>query len=104
MRPYTRSLMEEAHEKGTPVMRTLFYMYPEDPLCWEVEDEYFYGPDVLAAPVLYAGAETRSVYLPGKEIWVEYATGKEYEGGQRIEAEAPLDTIPVFVRKSSRVI
>jgi alpha-D-xyloside xylohydrolase len=101
LRPYTRKVMEEAHEKGTPVMRTLFYMYPEDPLCWEAEDEYFYGPDILAAPILYAGLRSRSVYLPGKEIWVEPATGKEYRGGQRIEAEAPLDRMPVFVRKSS---
>lgn len=101
MRPYTRRLMEEAHEKGTPVMRTLFYMYPEDPLCWEVEDAYFYGPDILAAPILHAGQRSRSVYLPGDEDWVEYATGKVYRGGQRIEADAPLDTMPVFVRKSA---
>ena len=101
MRPYTRRLMEEAHEKGTPVMRTLFYMYPEDPLCWEVEDAYFYGPDILAAPILHAGQRSRSVYLPGEEDWVEYATGKGYRGGQRIEAYAPLDTMPVFVKKSS---
>lgn len=99
MRPYTRKLMEEAHEKGTPVMRTLFYMFPEDLLCWEVEDEYCYGPDMLVAPVLYAGERSRSVYLPKGETWVEYASGKEYEGGQRVEAAAPLDVIPVFVRK-----
>lgn len=101
MRPYTRKIMEEAHEKGTPVMRTLFYMYPEDPLCWEVEDAYFYGPDILAAPILHAGQRSRSVYLPGDEDWVEYATGREYRGGQRIEADVPLDTMPVFVRKSA---
>lgn len=99
MRPYTRKLMEEAHEKGTPVMRTLFYMYPEDAACWEVEDEYMYGPDVLVAPVLYAGQEKRSVYLPKGEDWVESFTGREYAGGQRIEADTPLDVIPVFVRK-----
>lgn len=99
MRPYTRKLMEEAHEKGTPVMRTLFYMFPEDLLCWEVEDEYCYGPDILVAPVLYAGKRSRSVYLPKGETWVEYASGKEHEGGQRITADAPLDVIPVFIRK-----
>ncbi len=100
MRPYTRKLMEEAHEKGTPVMRTLFYGFPEDPVCWEVEDEYCYGPDILVAPILYAEQRSRRVYLPKGEIWTEYATGREYEGGQEIEAEAPLDVIPVFVRKN----
>ena len=100
MRPYTRKVMEEAHRKGTPVMRTLFYMYPEDPVCWEIEDAYFYGPDVLVAPILYAGQLSRIVYLPKGEIWVEYATGKEYEGGQQVKAHAPLDMIPLFIKKN----
>lgn len=99
MRPYTRKLMEEAHEKGTPVMRTLFYMYPKDCVCWDVEDEYMYGPDVLVAPVLYAGQAKRSVYLPKGDDWVESFTGKEYAGGQTIEVDTPLAVIPVFVRK-----
>ncbi len=99
MRPYTRKAMQEAHEKGTPVMRTLFYMYPDDPMCWEIEDEYFYGPDILVAPILYAGQFSRSVYLPDGEDWVEYASGKEYKGGQSVEADAPLDIIPIFFRK-----
>lgn len=102
MRPYIRQVMEEAHEKGTPVMRTLFYMYPGDAKCWEIEDEYFFGPDVLVAPVLYAGVVSRRVYLPEGERWIEYASGKEYEGGREYQADAPLDTIPVFLRKGSR--
>ncbi len=102
MRPYTRCVMEEAHEKGTPVMRPLFYMYPGDAKCWEIEDAYFFGPDVLVAPVLSPGAVSRSVYLPEGERWIEYASGKEYEGGKEYLAEAPLDTIPVFLRKGFR--
>lgn len=102
MRPYTRRVMEEAHEKGTPVMRPLFYMYPGDAKCWEIEDAYFFGPDVLVAPVLSPGAVSRSVYLPEGERWIEYASGKEYEGGKEYLAEAPLDTIPVFLRKGFR--
>lgn len=100
LRPYTRRLMEEAHEKGTPVMRTLFYMYPNDKTCWDVEDEYLYGPDMLVAPILCAGARSRQVYLPAGEIWVDYWTKTEYTGGQSVEAEAPLERIPVFVRKA----
>lgn len=98
LRPYTRRLMAEAHEKGTPVMRTLFYAYPEDRTCWEIEDEYLFGPDLLVAPVLWAGQRERKAYLPRGESWTEYATGKTYPGGQAVMAEAPLDTIPVFVR------
>lgn len=76
-------------------------MYPEDAVCWETEDEYLYGPDVLVAPVLYAGQEKRKVYLPKKDDWVESETGREYAGGQWIETDTPLDVIPVFVRKKA---
>ena len=103
LRPYTRSLMKEAHEKGTPVMRTLFYMYPQDKECWNVEDEYMYGPDILVAPILYAGQRSREVYLPAGECWIEHATGKTYTGGTTVLAAAELDTIPVFLRENSIV-
>ncbi len=99
MRSYTRDVMKEAHEKGTPVMRTLFYMYPDDPACWEVEDEYFYGPDLLVAPVLYAGQTSRKVYLPKGETWISQADGKKYAGGLYYDVDAPIDVIPVFRRE-----
>lgn len=102
LRPYTRALMEEAHKKGTPVMRTLFYTYPEDTACWEVEDEYLYGPDLLVAPVFQAGQRERQVYLPRGETWTELTTGKVCSGGRTVTAEAPLDTIPVFSRRGGR--
>ena len=104
LRPYTRLLMKEAHEKGTPVMRTLFYMYPQDKECWNMEDEYMYGPDILVAPILHAGQRSREVYLPAGECWIEYATGKKYDGGTTVQAAAELDTIPVFVKGSSQVM
>ena len=100
LRPYIRELMREAHEKGSPVMRTLFYAYPEDPLCWKVEDEYLFGADILVAPIYHAKQKTRNVYLPGKEVWLEYETKKEYAGNQWIEVESPIEKMPVFVKKA----
>ena len=100
MRDYTRSLMKEAHEKGTPVMRTMFYVYPEDQVCWEIEDQYFYGNDILVAPVYKAGARSRKVYLPEGQ-WTELETGKIYTGKQWIDAEAPLERMPVYIRKGA---
>ena len=85
-------------------MRTLFYMYPQDKECWNVEDEYMYGPDILVAPILHAGQRSREVYLPAGECWIEYATGKKYDGGTTIQAAAELDTIPVFVKGDSQVM
>ena len=53
--------MQRASEKGTPVIRPLFYDFPEEEKCWNVEDQYMFGPDILVAPVLYAGMKQRSV-------------------------------------------
>jgi len=96
MRPYTRRLMKEAHEKGTPIMRTLFYMYPEDSVCWEIEDEYMYGDKLLIAPVLEAGAVSRKIYLPAGNDWEDINTKEHFGGGKWITADAPLDIIPIY--------
>ena len=96
MRDYTRSLMEEAHEKGTPVMRTLFYEFPEDKECWEVEDEYMYGNKFLVAPILAAGVKERRVYLPAGAQWKDCESNKLYDGGQYINVEVTLENMPVF--------
>lgn len=70
MKPYIMELMKATHEKGTPVMRPLFYDVPLDMESWDIEDEYMFGPDVLVAPVLYTGKTERKVYLPeGKYGW-----------------------------------
>ncbi|WP_433584994.1 glycoside hydrolase family 31 protein [Microbacterium hydrocarbonoxydans] len=103
LRPYTRALMADAHENGQPVMRGLFHEFPADAAAWDVADEYMYGPDLLVAPVLEAGATTRSVYLPDGAEWTELATGVVHTGGQRVEAFAAQDVIPVFGRDGAFV-
>jgi alpha-D-xyloside xylohydrolase len=100
MKPYIAELMEEAHRKGTPVMRPLFYDFPEDERSWEVEDQYMFGPDVLVAPILYAGMRKRKVYLPKGFAWKEYWTGEEVEGGRTVDVDAPLHRLPVFTRNN----
>lgn len=98
MRDYTRELMREAHEKGTPVMRALFYEFPEDAACWDLTDEYLYGPDLLIAPICHPHGTSRTVYLPSGAWWVNAATGERVAGGQSLTVDAPLSTLPVFVR------
>lgn len=98
MRDYTRSLMQEAHEKGTPVIRPMFYEFPDDRECWDIQDAYMYGPDILAAPICHEKETGRRVYLPSGARWIHAGTGKEYEGGRWVEADAPLETLPVFLR------
>ena len=96
MREYIRGIMEEAHEKGSPIMRTLFYEFPEDDTCWSVEDEYMFGDRYLVAPVFESGARKRQVYLPKSCSWKRLGNDEALEGGRVITADAPLEDIPVF--------
>ena len=96
LRDYTREIMKEAHEKGTPVMRTLFYEFPGDLKCWDVEDEYMYGDKYLVCPILEPYAKQRKVYFPNGASWKNYHTGDVYEGGSEIAIEVSIDNMPVF--------
>lgn len=98
MKPYITGLMEQAHKKGTPVMRPLFYDFPEDQKAWEVEDQYLFGPDVLVKPVTEAGCRSVSVYLPAGADWTNAWTGQRFQGGQTVTVDAPLDQIPLFTK------
>ena len=98
LKPYIRIIMNDAHENGAPLMRPLFYEFPEDSESWNVEDEYMFGPDILVAPILYENCKTRKVYLPKGETWFDYETKKNYDGGQIIEVESPVEIIPIFFK------
>ncbi len=98
MRPYIRTLMKAAHEKGDPVMRPLFYDFPDDPKCWENEKQFMFGPDCLVTPVMTKAQKTAEVYLPEGAEWTDVWTGKKYSGGMTVTVETPIDQIPLFGR------
>lgn len=103
LRDYTRGLMREAHEKGSPVMRTLFYEFPDDKRCWEIGTQYMYGDRYLCCPVLEPGQRTMSVYLPplpGGAKWTSFDGDATFDAGQTVEVDCPLESMPVFVRGS----
>jgi alpha-D-xyloside xylohydrolase len=77
--PYVYAQARLCSEEGYPMLRTLFFEYPEDPTCWTVEDEYMFGEDILVAPLMEE-ARNRNVYLPPGS-WVDYQRGEAYEGG-----------------------
>ena len=99
MRDYTRKLMEEAHTKGLPLMRAMFVEFPDDPVCWELEEQYMYGDKYLVAPILNLGQRARKVYLPSGCDWrLSDGSQQIFSGGQWTEVRTPLDTMPVFER------
>jgi alpha-D-xyloside xylohydrolase len=84
-------------------MRPLFLDFPSDPVCFDVDDEFMFGPDYLIAPVMDQDTTSRMVYLPCGEKWTNAWTGETFEGGSRVKVNAPLAIIPVFTRGDSRL-
>ena len=98
IRGYVRQLMQEAHETGKPLMRAMFYAFPEDQHCYAIQDQYLFGDKYLVAPVMEPGARERSVYFPVGTQWKNVETGDILQGGQRCTVSAPLESMPVFER------
>jgi len=102
LRPYIAQQMAIASLNGAPVMRPLWFDFPNDKGTFNIEDQLMFGPDYLVAPVLVYQARSRNVYLPAGATWVNWFTGVSYQGGQTLtNFAAPLDTIPVFFRLPS---
>src|SRR5262249_9155568 len=95
--PYLSGLFREAQVHGTPIMRPLFWHYQNDPAAVAAGDQFLLGADLLVAPILRQGATARSVYLPSG-IWHDFWTGATHRGGCHVLAEAPLETLPIYVR------
>ena len=110
--PYNYSYAKEAHDTGVPMIRGLVLEYPNDPFTWgnQTQYEYMWGENLLVAP-LYEdvradekGNDVRNnIYLPDdKQIWIDYFTGEQYQGGQVINNfDAPLWKIPLFVKNGA---
>ena len=101
--PYIYSLGYGTYRSGAPFMRALFMDFPNDPRVAGLTDEYMFGPAFLAAPVLDQGTTSRRVYLPAGADWYDWWTNRRYSGGQWIEAAAPIQRMPLFVRAGSIV-
>lgn len=98
MHDYIKSLYEEASLNGSPLIRTMFYEFPKDEKCWELDDQYMFGSKYLAAPIFELNRFEREVYLPTGAKWKLTSTGEIYDGGQSVKVDAPIDYMPVFER------
>ncbi len=103
MRPYLRETMRRTSETGEPVIRPLFFDFPQDPEAWNCESAYMLGRELLVSPVTEKGITRWPVYLPAGQEWTECATGKRFSGGQTVSALADIGTIPVFARAGSQL-
>ena len=103
LRPYLSKMFAEASETGVPVMRPMFLEFPDDPICYETEDQYMFGDDILFAPILNYGQRKRTVYLP-KGRWVLTRDRMVYAGGGTVEVGAELNEFIAFVREGAKVL
>ena len=97
--PYRYAAAQESARNGLPMMRALVLIDQDDADAREAETEYYFGPDLLVAPVLSAVTE-RAVYLP-EGNWIDYWTGARLTGRRTLAAAAPIDRIPLYVREGA---
>jgi sulfoquinovosidase len=98
--PYVRTVLDEGQASGLPAQRALFLDFPQERATWTCQDQYLYGPDLLVAPVVEAGAQARTVLLPGAASWVHLWSGAHVPPGVH-QVAAPLGEPPVFYRPES---
>ncbi len=99
--PYIYTYAREAHDTGMPLMRALFLEYPFDKEVENLDTQFFFGKELLVAPVVEEAAATKRVYFP-EGIWIDYQNPEnQYEGGQWKEIPVKLETIPLFVKKGT---
>lgn len=94
--PYIYSEAIECGRHSLPMVRPLMLYYQDDPNTYPIDDQYLFGSSLLIAPVLDE-QERRQVYLPAG-VWIDYWTKQVLPGGLWIEVDAPLDTLPMYVR------
>ena len=99
--PYIYSLAWKVSSEDYTIQRPLVMDWRTDEKTWNIGDEFMFGPALLVNPVLKAGATHRSVYLPASPKWYDFWTGVSTAGAKEIEADAPLDRMPLFVRAGS---
>ena len=98
--PYVLAQAKDSSAHGFPMLRALFFEYPEDPTSWAVDDEYLFGRDLLVAPLFEEGATARGVYLP-PGAWIDYQTGRRYDGARRHRIEAGPIPVVLLARAGS---
>jgi alpha-D-xyloside xylohydrolase len=107
--PYIYSLAWKVTSEGYTIMRSLAFDFRNDANVMSIPDQYMFGPAFLVNPVPFPmntgdgkhEDRTRRVYLPANTTWYDFWTGKSMSGGQTIDASAPIETIPLYVKAGS---
>ena len=96
--PYFYDVMRNCEKTGAPMIRPLLFNYQNDIKTYQINDQFMVGDNIMVAPVVEQGCTRRMVYLPEGNVWFDYWTGEELNGGQYIIKSAPLDVCPIFIK------
>ena len=102
LRPYIGKQMEIASEKGYPVIRPMFFEYPNDEICYRLDSQYMFGDDIIFAPITEQGQTLKTVYIPDGE-WILTKDGSTYTKGE-YTIRAEIHEFVALVRKGSKVL
>jgi alpha-glucosidase (family GH31 glycosyl hydrolase) len=95
--PYIYTAARETADTGLPMMRAMWLHHSEDSAAVARGDQFFWGRDILVAPVVEQGAKSRRLYLP-KGTWFDFWTSERLDGGREIDRPVDLETTPLYVR------
>lgn len=99
--PYLYTYAREAYDTGVPILRAMPLEFPKEEKTMEINDQFFFGKEILVAPVVNENVNSRQVYLP-KGNWVDYHNPvKTYKGPATLDYQVTLETIPMFVLEGS---
>lgn len=99
--PFISSLAHDTYQTGSGFVRALIMDFPNDSKVADTRDKYMVVRASLVGPVTEEGAIVRQVYLPADAVWYTFWTNERLHGGQWIHVDAPIDTLPLFVRAGS---
>lgn len=99
--PYNYSYMYEAHKTGLPIVRPLVFLWGDDTRVQDMWDEFMFGDWFLVAPALDGGVTKREVYLPEGKWYDLWNAKNEYDGAKNYLVQAPINRIPVFIRRGA---
>lgn len=98
--PYIYTTAFQQYKEGLPIMRALVLHHQEDYNTYNIDDQYYFGAQMIICPVITKDAQTRTVYLPEGE-WFDYWNGEKYAGGKYHNIVSPLEKLPIFVKSGA---
>ncbi|MGZ5247900.1 MAG: TIM-barrel domain-containing protein, partial [Flavitalea sp.] len=99
--PYIYSIAGKTYHEDYTMMRGLVMDFPKDTAVQNIADQYMFGPALMINPVYQPKQTEREVYLPASQGWYDLYSGEHFKGGRKINASAPYERMPVFVKEGS---